>query len=113
MVCICAGFIFTNTYSSIVLLDEATSSIDFETDVKIQEVIRHEFNDALLLTSSHFILILYKTCLTAYIVAHRLRTVIDYDRLLVLDQGKVCMPLIFRYILSLTTDIRLLSLTHH
>ncbi|KAH7904349.1 ABC transporter type 1, transmembrane domain-containing protein [Hygrophoropsis aurantiaca] len=51
--------------SSIIILDEATSSIDFETDAKIQATIREEFGESLLLT-----------------VAHRLRTVIDYDRLI-------------------------------
>jgi len=58
--------------SSIIILDEATSSIDFATDAKIQATIREEFNDSMLLT-----------------VAHRLRTVIDYDRLLVLDKGEL------------------------
>ncbi|KAF9259759.1 hypothetical protein L218DRAFT_873993 [Marasmius fiardii PR-910] len=58
--------------SSIIVLDEATSSIDFTTDEKIQTAIREEFGQSLLLT-----------------VAHRLRTVIDYDRLIVLDNGRV------------------------
>ncbi|KAF9255339.1 multidrug resistance-associated ABC transporter [Marasmius fiardii PR-910] len=56
----------------IIVLDEATSSIDFATDEKIQTAIREEFKESLLLT-----------------VAHRLRTVIDYDRLIVLDNGRM------------------------
>ncbi|KAA1467006.1 P-loop containing nucleoside triphosphate hydrolase protein [Dentipellis sp. KUC8613] len=59
-------------HSSIIVLDEATSSIDFATDAKIQTTIREEFGGSLLLT-----------------VAHRLKTVIDYDRLIVLDKGEI------------------------
>ncbi|KAF7799416.1 hypothetical protein EIP86_010650 [Pleurotus ostreatoroseus] len=58
--------------SPIIILDEATSSIDFSTDAKIQATIREEFSGSALLT-----------------VAHRLHTVIDYDRLVVLDEGKI------------------------
>ncbi|KAF8890921.1 hypothetical protein BD779DRAFT_1412910, partial [Infundibulicybe gibba] len=59
----------------IIAHDEATSSIDFVTDSKIQTTIRGEFTDSLLLTDES-------------VLAHRLWTVIDYDRLIVLDKGQ-------------------------
>ncbi|KAG0794583.1 hypothetical protein G6F22_005317 [Rhizopus arrhizus] len=58
--------------SKVIIMDEATASVDFETDTKIQTTIREEFDNSTLLC-----------------IAHRLRTIIDYDRILVLDQGKI------------------------
>ncbi|KAJ2817743.1 ATP-binding cassette transporter yor1, partial [Coemansia erecta] len=58
--------------TQVILLDEATASVDAVTDGKIQRTIRTEFGGATLLC-----------------IAHRLRTIVDYDRVLVLDQGQV------------------------
>ncbi|KAJ2400577.1 hypothetical protein GGI23_001946 [Coemansia sp. RSA 2559] len=59
--------------SKLVVMDEATASVDFDTDDRIQRTIRgHEFANS-----------------TLFCVAHRLRTIIDYDRVLVLDKGNI------------------------
>ena len=89
--------------SSIIVLDEATSSIDFDTDAKIQTAIREEFNDSLLLTgvsTRWHLLVKYLTYKRPLLVAHRLRTVIDYDRLLVLDKGQVSGIGVYLFILE-------------
>ena len=56
----------------IVVLDEATSSMDNETDRLMQELIRSEFKDWTVVT-----------------VAHRLDTILDSDKIAVLDQGRL------------------------
>ncbi|KAI0342890.1 ABC protein [Trametopsis cervina] len=58
--------------SKVVVLDEATASVDLETDSKIQQTIQTQFRDKTLLC-----------------IAHRLRTIISYDRILVLDAGTI------------------------
>lgn len=58
--------------SKILILDEATSSVDYETDAKIQDTIIREFNQCTILC-----------------IAHRLKTILSYDRILVMDQGRI------------------------
>jgi len=56
--------------SKILVLDEATANMDSETDAFIQKKIMEKFADS-----------------TVFTVAHRLSTIADYDRVLVLDKG--------------------------
>jgi ABC-type multidrug transport system fused ATPase/permease subunit len=54
----------------VLVMDEATASIDYQIDTKIQQTIR-------------------QLACTTITIAHRLKTIVDYDKVLVLDHGKV------------------------
>ena len=60
------------TQPTVLILDDSTNSVDVETEIKIQDALEHVMKDR-----------------TSFVIAQRISTVLNADKILVLDDGKI------------------------
>jgi ABC-type multidrug transport system fused ATPase/permease subunit len=69
LICICRAIL---RKTKIIVMDEATANIDMNTEEKIQKALEYALTDSTVIT-----------------VAHRIKTIINYDKILVLNKGEI------------------------